>query len=59
VETNGSSGMITVYNLTGKLVLQQEIESTLESFTVNERGMYIMKVDSEGASKSFKIFKTR
>ncbi|MBW6534156.1 MAG: cadherin-like beta sandwich domain-containing protein [Mariniphaga sp.] len=59
VETNGSSGMITVYNLTGKLVLQKKIESNLEAVTVSERGMYIMKVDSEGASKSFKIFKTR
>ncbi len=59
VETNGSRGMISVYNLTGKLVLQKQIESNLESVTVSNGGMYIMKVENEEAKRTFKVFKTR
>mgnify|MGYP001011201297 CR=1 FL=1 len=58
VETNGSRGMISVYNLTGKLVLQKQIESNLEFVTVNDGGMYIMKVENEEAKRTFKVFKT-
>ena len=59
VATNGSRGMITVYSLTGKLVLQKEIESSLEIVTVRDRGMYIMKVENEDSYETFKVFKTR
>lgn len=59
VETNGNNGLITVYSLTGKLVLQKKIESTLETVTVRDRGMYIMKVENDNTSKTFKVFKTR
>jgi hypothetical protein len=58
VETSGSHGMITVYNLSGKLVLQKVIESTRETVTVRDRGMYIMKVQSDNSLKTFKVFKT-
>ncbi|WP_167612212.1 LamG-like jellyroll fold domain-containing protein [Maribellus sediminis] len=59
VETDGSHGTITVYNLTGKLVLQKVIESSLETVTVRDRGMYIMKVENEDTYRTFKVFKTR
>lgn len=58
VETSGSRGMITVYNLLGKLVAQKIIENSRETISVRDRGMYIMKVQSENASKTFKVFKT-
>jgi hypothetical protein len=58
VETSGTRGMITVYNLLGKQVLQKVIESTRETVTVQDRGMYIMKVQSDNSLKTFKVFKT-
>jgi len=58
VETSGNRGMITVYNLIGKLVLQKAIESSRETVTVQDRGMYIMKVQSDNSLKTFKVFKT-
>ncbi|WP_167618782.1 LamG-like jellyroll fold domain-containing protein [Maribellus sediminis] len=59
VETDGSHGTITVYNLTGKQVLQKVIESSLETVTVRDRGMYILKVENEDTYRTFKVFKTR
>jgi hypothetical protein len=59
VETNGSRGTITVYNLVGKLVLQRMIESSQEKVNVQDRGMYLMRVESEGVTKTFKVFKTK
>ncbi|MFY9153844.1 MAG: LamG-like jellyroll fold domain-containing protein [Prolixibacteraceae bacterium] len=58
VETNGSQGMITVYNLLGKLVLQKAIDSSRENVTVQDKGMYILKVQSDNSTKTFKVFKT-
>ncbi len=59
VKTTGNKGMITVYNLVGKLVLKKSIESTEQKVTVDNEGMYIMKVESEGVVKTFKVFKTK
>ncbi len=59
IETAGGRGMITVYNLLGKLVTQKAIENSRETVTVNERGMYLMRIESEGITKTFKVFKTR
>jgi|GEM_PF-420889 len=59
VETNGSHGMITIYNMVGKLVAEKVIESNLEIITVRDRGMYIMKVENEHTIGTFKVFKTR
>lgn len=59
VKTNGSRGMIRVYNMVGKLVAQKMIESSLETINVRDGGMYIMRVESEGTYKTFKVFKTR
>jgi hypothetical protein len=58
VETSGSRGMITVYNLSGKLVSQKVIESSRETVTVQNRGMYIMKVECDNSIRTFKVFKT-
>ena len=58
VETSGSRGLITVYNLVGKMVTQKVIESSRETVTVRDRGMYIMKVDCDNTSRTFKVIKT-
>ncbi|WP_167618783.1 LamG-like jellyroll fold domain-containing protein [Maribellus sediminis] len=59
VETSGRSGIISVYNLPGKLVSQKTIESNHETLMIQERGMYLIKVECEDTSKTFKVFKTR
>jgi len=59
VKTTGNKGMITVYDLVGKLVLKRTIESTEQKVTLQNEGMYIMRVESEGAIKTFKVFKTK
>lgn len=59
VKTSGTRGMITVYNLVGKLVLQRTIESSEQKVTLQNEGMYLMKVESEGSAKTFKIFMTK
>ena len=59
VETNGTRGMITVYNVLGKLVLQKAIESSRETVTVQDGGMYIMKVECDNSIRTFKVFKTK
>ena len=51
--------MITVYDLVGKLVLKRTIESTEQKVTLQNEGMYIMRVESEDAIKTFKVFKTK
>ncbi len=58
VATNAAS-TITVYDLSGKLVQQQNSSSTLQTITLEKSGMYIMKVASEGEVKTFKVFKTK
>ncbi len=59
VKTGSTKGMISVYNLVGKLVLQKTIESSEQKVTLQNDGMYLMRVESEGVSKTFKVFKTR
>jgi hypothetical protein len=59
VKTGASRGMISVYNLVGKLVLQKTIESSEQKVTLQNDGMYLMRVESEGVAKTFKVFKTR
>ncbi len=59
VETDGGRGMITVYNLTGKLVLKKEIESSLETVTIRDRGIYIMKVENKKSFRTFKVIKSK
>ena len=51
--------MITVYNVLGKLVLQKAIESSRETVTVQDGGMYIMKVECDNSIRTFKVFKTK
>jgi len=59
VETSGNRGVISVYNLTGKLVLQRKIESSLEKVSLQKEGLYLMRIESEGVSKTFKVIKTK
>jgi len=58
VVTSGGLYTISVYDITGTLVLHATGEAYEQTFTVQNKGMYIVKVESGGEVKTFKIFKT-
>jgi len=51
-------GMITVYNLYGQVVLQRVVKSTIENVNVPTAGVYLIKVQADGADKVVKVLKT-
>lgn len=55
VETMGNKSRISVYNITGSLIKQIELNSNQEIFMLDNQGVYIVKVDSENGSKQFKL----
>jgi hypothetical protein len=58
VVTSGGLYTISVYDITGTLVLQKTGEAYEQTFTVPNKGMYIVRVESGGEAKTFKVFKT-
>ncbi|MFC0877334.1 LamG-like jellyroll fold domain-containing protein [Saccharicrinis sp. FJH2] len=58
VEFANEPGMITVYNLSGKVVKQVVPSSSKERISIEGTGLYIIKAESAGASKLFKVVKT-
>ncbi|MFB6320889.1 T9SS type A sorting domain-containing protein, partial [Saccharicrinis sp. FJH54] len=58
VEFANEPGMITVYNLSGRVVKQVVPSSGKESISIDGTGLYIIKAESAGASKLFKVVKT-
>jgi hypothetical protein len=57
VETPGVISTVTVYDITGRVVLKQTGEGYEQTISVPYAGIYIVKVDCEGATKIFKVFK--
>ena len=57
VEMEGQSSLITVYDLAGRLVKQVKSNSQREIISIDQKGMYIVKVESDGDTKLFKVFK--
>ncbi|MDF1571119.1 MAG: cadherin-like beta sandwich domain-containing protein [Bacteroidales bacterium] len=58
VKTPGPAAEITVYDLYGKIVLEQFAASSEQIVALPQTGMYIMNVKSGGVSKSFKLIRT-
>jgi len=58
VYTNKSNGKIAVYDLYGKLILKQKIVDQKEIVTIKNNGMYIIKVESEKLTRSFRVVKS-
>lgn len=54
------SGIITIYDITGKLILTNEFQDKNSSQSINisafEKGVYMIKVQSEGETLSTKMF---
>ncbi|MFB6342767.1 LamG-like jellyroll fold domain-containing protein [Saccharicrinis sp. FJH62] len=58
VEFAGKPGLITVYDLSGKIVKQQLASSSKEDLTISQNGVYLIKAESEGSNQLFKVVKT-
>ncbi|MBN2166220.1 MAG: cadherin-like beta sandwich domain-containing protein [Marinilabiliaceae bacterium] len=52
-----ASGTIEVYDVSGLLVLSQKINSIKETISINNKGLYILKVKKENRTQLFKIVK--
>nr|WP_321408198.1 cadherin-like beta sandwich domain-containing protein [uncultured Carboxylicivirga sp.] len=57
VEMDGKSSVISVYDLAGGLVKQIETNAKKEIIALDQKGMYIVKVDSDVESSTFKVIK--
>ncbi|MBN1186206.1 MAG: cadherin-like beta sandwich domain-containing protein [Bacteroidales bacterium] len=57
VVTNGISSAIDVYDLQGKLVVQQ-VGGNKQTITITNAGMYIVKVNCCGVTRMFKVIRT-
>lgn len=59
ISNNGILDTITIYNLVGQTVLSKNIDSEKAELDLSalNRGMYIVKIDSDGQSKTIKIQK--
>ncbi|MBS2099392.1 cadherin-like beta sandwich domain-containing protein [Carboxylicivirga linearis] len=57
VEMEGQTSLITVYDLAGRLVKQVKSNTQREIISIDQKGMYIVKVESDGDTKLFKVFK--
>jgi len=57
VEMEGHSSIITIYDLAGRLVKQVKTKAQKEIVSLNQKGMYIVKVHSDDETKLFKVFK--
>ncbi|MCU4164033.1 cadherin-like beta sandwich domain-containing protein [Carboxylicivirga caseinilyticus] len=57
VEMEGMSSVISVYDLAGGLVKQVKSNAKSEIISIDQNGMYIVKVEVDGVSELFKVFK--
>lgn len=58
VKASGQINMISVYDVTGKVVLQKVGEAQEQTISIPNAGMYFVKVECDGVSRIFKVFKT-
>lgn len=58
VEFTGKPGMITVYDITGKVVVRINASSTRQMVNVPDAGIYIIHLESEGQNRMVKVVKT-
>ncbi|MFC0877204.1 cadherin-like beta sandwich domain-containing protein [Saccharicrinis sp. FJH2] len=58
VDFGGNPGIITIYDLSGKLFKQQIATSNKEIVTLSKTGIFLIKIESENGSKLFKIVRT-
>lgn len=59
ISTEGKAAVATVYNLNGKMILQKKSKADNIIIHVPDAGMYLVKVESDGAMGTFKVLKTK
>ncbi|MCA1745547.1 MAG: T9SS type A sorting domain-containing protein [Bacteroidales bacterium] len=57
IKTKGQVGMLTVYDMTGRVVHSQPLQSSEDTISLQRAGMYMLKVDTQDEVKVFKIIK--
>ncbi len=58
VKTKSAASVIRVYDINSKLVLEQRGNSNEQTLSISNTGMYIVKVESNDAIRTFKLFVT-
>ncbi len=59
VKTNHKSSIVTVYNMTGKVIKSQSFNTSVNTISIADPGLYIVKVTSNNATKFFRVIKTK
>ena len=59
VEFNGSHGTISVYDITGQLVLVKNAASAKESISIPKAGIYFIHINTENAATTMKVVKLK
>ena len=59
VKTNHKSSIVTVYNMTGKVIKSQSFNTSENTISIPDPGLYILKVTSNNATKFFRVIKTK
>jgi hypothetical protein len=54
-----TGSMITVYDIKGVVILNQVAEATKQNITLQNEGMYIVRVENNETSRLFKVFKIK
>jgi len=57
IKTKGHAGMVTVFDMTGRVVVSQPLQSSEDTISLQRAGMYILKVDTQDEVKVFKVIK--
>lgn len=58
VTTTENVDLITVYDLKGEIVVQQNVTSNKQTINISENGIYIINVSGDNISESFRVMKT-
>lgn len=59
IDFAGNPGVVTVYDLTGKHILKKTASSDIETIYLESEGMYLFRLESEGASRVVKVVKLK
>ena len=58
VKLNGKTGVINLFDITGKMLLKQIVTTSEQTVNIAKAGIYILKIDSGGITKTVKVVKT-
>lgn len=59
VDLKGKSGLVKVFDTTGRLVVSKQVTSSIERITLVNSGIYILEVTTQGATEAVKVINMR